>query len=70
MSARNYTIVTFDVDGFKEGKKGPDYHKGKEKLEGELNDLAKQGWKVIGQSLLAGDRRLLFTLERKENHHH
>jgi hypothetical protein len=70
MSARSYTIVTFDVEGFKEGKKGPEYHKAKEKLEGDLNELAKEGWKIVGQSLLAGEKRLLYTLERKEKHGH
>jgi hypothetical protein len=69
MSARIYTIVTFDVDGITEARKGSDYQKAKKKLEVDLNELTKEGWKIVGQSLLTGKpQRILYTLEKKQKH--
>ena len=71
MSKRNYKILSVDVDGFAEGEKASKYHGAKESLEEKLNELANTGWKIVGQSLLAGKpQRILYTLERKEKHHH
>jgi hypothetical protein len=71
MSNRAYTILTVEVDGFTEGEKGSKYHEATESLEKKLNELASKGWKIVGQSLLAGKpQRLFYTLERKDKHQH